>query len=259
MTEWTRRPLFGMGYVRVMLAITLRATGRDEYWTNVSSRGRGLLALFLFSDIGPDDVPTRLIVGSHVFMPPILQHYGDAGVGGGVVAGQLRPSVLCRRAAEATGRAGDMILCHPFLVHTATWPHRGTTPRMMAQPGVEVPDGFGLDGSDPSPVARAIVAGLASPGWSQAGDGDSGGAPYPLVGPAWLGCRGLGGGVHRASLGARDLVRRTGSGSPSTRMGFAWWDVRPTLSRTLVKWSRVVDRVVPESQPHDDSLSADIG
>jgi hypothetical protein len=54
-----------------------------------------------------------------------------------------------------------VFLCHPFIVHTATWPHQGTTPRLMAQPGVEVPDGFALDGSDPSPVARAIVKGLA--------------------------------------------------------------------------------------------------
>jgi hypothetical protein len=52
-------------------------------------------------------------------------------------------------------------VCHPFIVHTATWPHRGEQPRMMAQPGVEVPAGFALDGTDASPVARAIVAGLA--------------------------------------------------------------------------------------------------
>jgi hypothetical protein len=59
------------------------------------------------------------------------------------------------------GRAGDVLLCHPFLVHTATWPHRASTPRMIAQPAVHVPDGFAPDGSAPSPVARAIVAGLA--------------------------------------------------------------------------------------------------
>jgi hypothetical protein len=51
-------------------------------------------------------------------------------------------------------------LCHPFVVHTATWPHRGDAPRMMAQPAIEVTDGFGIDGSDPSPVAQAIARGL---------------------------------------------------------------------------------------------------
>ena len=52
-------------------------------------------------------------------------------------------------------------MCHPFMVHTATWPHRGAGPRMIAQPAVNAPDGFVLDGSDPSPVAWAIVKGLA--------------------------------------------------------------------------------------------------
>ena len=60
------------------------------------------------------------------------------------------------------GRAGDVYLCHPFIVHTATWPHRGTVPRMMAQPAIEAADGFTLDGSDPSPVAQAMVTGLAA-------------------------------------------------------------------------------------------------
>ena len=70
-------------------------------------------------------------------------------------------SSTCLPAAHATGQAGDICLCHPFIVHTATWPHRGTAPRMIAQPAVHVADGFAIDGSDPSPVARAIVAGLA--------------------------------------------------------------------------------------------------
>jgi hypothetical protein len=71
---------------------------------------------------------------------------------------------LCRPAAHATGAAGDVYLCHPFVVHTATWPHRGTTPRMIAQPAVHVRDGFALNGTDASPVARAITAGLAMAG-----------------------------------------------------------------------------------------------
>jgi hypothetical protein len=57
--------------------------------------------------------------------------------------------------------AGDVFLCHPFIVHTATWPHCGAGPRMIAQPAVSAPAGFALDGTDPSPVARAIVNGLA--------------------------------------------------------------------------------------------------
>jgi hypothetical protein len=136
--------------------------GGESWWANVRSRDRGLLALFLFSDVGPDDAPTRLIAGSHLFVPPVLAPAGEDGMSGNDVSAGLQPSVLCRRAAEATGRAGDVYLCHPFIVHTATWPHRGTAARMMAQPAVAVPGGFSLDGSDPSPVARAIVRGLAA-------------------------------------------------------------------------------------------------
>ena len=39
------------------------------WWVNVRSRGRGLLALFLFTDVGDDDAPTELIVGSHLDVP----------------------------------------------------------------------------------------------------------------------------------------------------------------------------------------------
>ncbi len=131
-----------------------------EYWANVRSRARGLLALFLFSDVGEDDAPTRMAIGSHLAMPRILAAAGEDGMSGDESMSQVRPSVLCRTVVHATGRAGDVFLCHPFIVHTATWPHRGATPRMMAQPAVYVADGFAIDGSDPSPVARAIVAGL---------------------------------------------------------------------------------------------------
>ena len=126
---------------------------------NIRSRARGLLALFLFTDAGRHDAPTRLLCGSHLAVPQFLAPYGEAGTDSD--ADFWRPSTLCMTAAHATGKAGDVFLCHPFIVHTATWPHRGAGPRMIAQPAVNAPDGFVLDGSDPSPVARAIVKGLA--------------------------------------------------------------------------------------------------
>jgi hypothetical protein len=46
--------------------------GPGGYWANLRSRARGLLALFLFTDVGPDDAPTRLVCGSHLFVPPFL-------------------------------------------------------------------------------------------------------------------------------------------------------------------------------------------
>jgi hypothetical protein len=91
-------------------------------------------------------------------VPEFLAPYGEAGAYSDTVF--WRESVLCLADAHATGQAGDVFLCHPFIVHTATWPHRGTGPRIIAQPAIKAPEGFALDGSDPSPVARAIVRGL---------------------------------------------------------------------------------------------------
>jgi len=69
-----------------------------------------------------------------------------------------------RPTALATGHAGDVFLCHPFLVHAASWPHRGRLPRMMAQPPVLLLSEFPLHtlpAGPPSPVERAILDGLA--------------------------------------------------------------------------------------------------
>jgi hypothetical protein len=132
----------------------------QRWWVNVRSRARGLLALFLLTDVGPDDAPTRLVCGSHLTVSRFLAPFGETGTDAG--AELWYPSTLCRPVAHATGKAGDVFLCHPFMVHTATWPHRGAGPRMIAQPAVNAPAGFALDGTDPSPVARAILDGLAT-------------------------------------------------------------------------------------------------
>jgi hypothetical protein len=128
---------------------------------NVHSRGCALLMLFLFSDVGEQDAPTRLRTGSHLEVAHILAPAGDAGIAVsaldlGVTAG--RPEVL------ATGEAGTVYLCHPFLVHAAQW-HRGTRPRFMAQPPLYPDAPLALHRHDPhsySPVEIAMRHGL---GW----------------------------------------------------------------------------------------------
>src|ERR671924_383472 len=47
---------------------------------NVISRGRALLMLFLFSDVGTQDAPTRIRVGSHMDMARFLEPAGEAGM-----------------------------------------------------------------------------------------------------------------------------------------------------------------------------------
>jgi hypothetical protein len=57
----------------------------------------------------------------------------------------------------ATGAAGTVYLCHPFLVHAAQ-PHRGTHVKFMGQPALELPTPLVLDRADGdySPVEIAI-------------------------------------------------------------------------------------------------------
>lgn len=99
---------------------------------NVSSKGRALLMLFLFSDIGPDDAPTRLLPESHKDIARSLAGAGDDGLTLREIVSVIE-GIGPRREAFATGRAGTVYLCHPFLVHAAQ-PHLGQLPRFMAQP-----------------------------------------------------------------------------------------------------------------------------
>ncbi|MCA1601324.1 MAG: phytanoyl-CoA dioxygenase family protein [Acidobacteria bacterium] len=132
-----------------------------KWWVNVHSRYRGLLALFLFTAVGDNDAPTELVVGSHLDIPRILAPYGEAGVFSGDVAQDLPASTFQRPRAFATGHAGDVYICHPFVVHRATWPHRGVEPRVVAQPEIAHPQPFALrDHRDVCAVERAILRGL---------------------------------------------------------------------------------------------------
>jgi Phytanoyl-CoA dioxygenase (PhyH) len=108
-------------------------TNYHKWRVNIDSRDRALLMLFLFSDVGPDDAPTRLLSGSHFDIARRLKPAGKKGAqlaslfAGGFAESEKRPEVV------ATGDAGTVYLCHPFLVH-APQSHRGTRPRFLAQP-----------------------------------------------------------------------------------------------------------------------------
>jgi len=128
-----------------------------QWRANVSSRGRALLMLFLFSDVGEDDAPTRLRIGSHRTIARILAPAGDAGLTLGELAANGFAESAGLPEANATGAAGTVYLCHPFLVHAAQ-PHRGTRPRFMAQPPLLPAADLELERSDgaTSPVEQAI-------------------------------------------------------------------------------------------------------
>ena len=132
----------------------------SSWRANITSRGRALLMLFLFSDVGERDAPTRIKVGSHRDIARLLEPAGEEG------ASNWTPDelglALERPEALATGEAGTVYLCHPFLLHAAQM-HRGTLPRFMAQPPLHPAEPFRLDREDGnySPVEIAIRLALS--------------------------------------------------------------------------------------------------
>ncbi len=133
-----------------------------DWRANIVSRGRALLMLFLFTEVGEADAPTRIRVGSHHDVARRLAPAGEAGMALRELAATDFAESAHRPERAATGAPGTVYLCHPFLVHAAQ-PHRGTRPRIMAQPPL-LPTGQLLlerpDGAY-SPVETAIRAALA--------------------------------------------------------------------------------------------------
>ena len=120
----------------------------SDWRVNVRSRDRALLMLFLFSDIGEDDAPTRIRVGSHCDIPRVLLPFGE----GGAPQLQLTETGADRPIALVTGEA---------LIHAAQ-PHRGRMPRFMSQPPLApaIPLCLERDDGAYSPVETAIRAAL---------------------------------------------------------------------------------------------------
>lgn len=134
-----------------------------QWRANIASRGRALLMLFLFSDVGEDDAPTRIRVGSHIDIARRLAPAGENGLTLGELAADGFADSAYRPEALATGPAGTVYLCHPFLVHAAQ-PHRGTTPRFMAQPPLLPREPLRLErpAGGYSPVEQAIREALSA-------------------------------------------------------------------------------------------------
>jgi hypothetical protein len=61
-----------------------------DWRVNLRSRGRALLMLFLFSDVGTQDAPTRIQVGLHLDVARMFEPFGEMGI-----------SAIC--CASATG------------------------------------------------------------------------------------------------------------------------------------------------------------
>jgi len=129
-----------------------------QWRASAQSRGRALLMLFLFSDVGPDDAPTRIRCGSQRTIARRLAPAGETGLTLRELAADEFAESAELPEALATGEAGTVYLCHPFVVHAAQL-HRGRNPRFLAQPPLLPRGENGIDYTDDPllPVARAAL------------------------------------------------------------------------------------------------------
>ncbi len=108
----------------------------DGTWL-VSGRPHTMLILTLLSEVGPDDAPTRIRVGSHHDAATVLD---GRTAGSAADFGPLLDEASAGRPVEyATGSPGDVYLLHPLCVHAAD-EHRGRNPRFMAQSPIQLTD-----------------------------------------------------------------------------------------------------------------------
>ncbi|MEN7551547.1 phytanoyl-CoA dioxygenase [Rapidithrix thailandica] len=127
-----------------------------EWRVNVKSKGRALLMLILYSDVSENDAPTVIYKGSHIDVARLLSKEDDSGLSFMELASKL-DGLPKREEVYATGKAGTVYLCHPFLVHSAQ-SHKGSTPKFMAQPPLLLRGELSVWDSDAgySPVEQAI-------------------------------------------------------------------------------------------------------
>jgi hypothetical protein len=135
----------------------------DDYlhWRiNLLSKGRALLMLFLFSDVSNEDAPTVIRIGSHLNVAKLLEPAGEYGLSFLELAQKL-DGLPSHYEALATGNAGTVYLCHPFIVHAAQ-DHHGKNPKFMAQPPLQTKIDFNIyrPENDLCPVEKAILKGL---------------------------------------------------------------------------------------------------
>jgi hypothetical protein len=125
----------------------------DWFTHHLSSPEQVLSPLFLWQDTGDDDGPTLLRPGSHHAIARIVaaaEPYGIPGSGTQVdVEG-------CAEVVPAVGRAGDVYLCHPFLLHAVN-PDGPRARRVISNVAVHHWGPLPFRSGDLNAVERAMV------------------------------------------------------------------------------------------------------
>jgi hypothetical protein len=135
----------------------------DFFLHFLDSAEQGLLTVVLFSDIHPQGGGTFVMCDS---IAPIARHLAAHPEGVQPNGFPNKEIVLAGHDfRETTGKAGDVFLLHPFMLHTSSYNHRPEA-RLMINPNVALrkPMRFDRrsDGSAYSPVEKAVLRALGA-------------------------------------------------------------------------------------------------
>ena len=132
-----------------------------QFHHHLDSPDQGLLPIFIFSDIGPGDGGTAVDAGSHFRTARVLA----ASEPNGLSAGELTQKMNLeppRRPIEMNGRAGDVVLLHPFMLHARS-PNTGSSVRFICNPCISLHEKMNFqraNAEEYSPVELAVVRAL---------------------------------------------------------------------------------------------------
>lgn len=125
----------------------------------LDSREQALLVVPLFSDIAPGGGGTVIACDSIAHVAGHLhQHPEGVQPGFGGDGWFVRTARQCGRFCELTGEAGDVVLLHPLMLHSASR-NFSRVPRVITNPRVALraPFAYGRDGSELSLVERKTL------------------------------------------------------------------------------------------------------
>lgn len=135
----------------------------DWFTHHVDSGEQILTPIFLWSDVDDDDGPTLLCPGSHRPTARLLADHEPEGIAGDRVLAVVHENAQIDEVVPTTGEAGDLIVCHPFLVHSVN-PAGPRVARRISNVAIHGygPLDVGTASQSTSPVERAIASALVA-------------------------------------------------------------------------------------------------
>jgi hypothetical protein len=129
----------------------------------LDSPEQGLLTIVIWKDIEPKGGGTFVACDSVAPVARALAAHPEGVLPGGPPEAPFRSLIdQCREFIELTGKVGDVVLIHPYVLHASSQNHSGKA-RFITNPPISLKEPMQFDRPNPadfSPVERAILRGL---------------------------------------------------------------------------------------------------